>query len=347
MKTVPIFVSILVVLVASGASARTWHILPDGSGDAPTIKAGIDSAAAGDTVVAACGTYFESGLEMKSDLVLVSETGSADCATIDAEWHDRALACQDCNGTAEIIGFTITHGRPPGGQTRRGGGMLLTASSATVKGCTFVDNAAEYGAGALCSGGSSVFTGCAFLNGQGEVGAGVFCEYSNPAINGCVFAGNISVSVGTVYCRESSPSIVNCTFYGNMANFGSGVGCGAFSSPQIENTIISYSTFGEAFSCGTESYPRLTCCDVFGNVDGDWAGCVSSQNGADGNISADPRFCDAADGDFTLESCSPCLPGNHPDGYDCGGIIGVLGSGCECATATEPTTWGAIKALHK
>ena len=34
-------------------------------------------------------------------------------------------------------------------------------------------------------------------------------------------------------------------------------------------------------------------------------------------------------GDFTLEACSPCLPGNHPDGDACG-PIGALDEGCPC-----------------
>ena len=42
------------------ASGRTWHIFNDGTGDAHTVQAGIDSAAVGDTVlvemfVADCG----------------------------------------------------------------------------------------------------------------------------------------------------------------------------------------------------------------------------------------------------------------------------------------------------
>ena len=42
---------IMVVLLGfvgvSASSARTWYIKHDGTGDAPTIQAGIDSGAAG------------------------------------------------------------------------------------------------------------------------------------------------------------------------------------------------------------------------------------------------------------------------------------------------------------
>jgi hypothetical protein len=35
---------VLIPALASPSLSRTWHILPDGSGDAPTIQAGEDSA---------------------------------------------------------------------------------------------------------------------------------------------------------------------------------------------------------------------------------------------------------------------------------------------------------------
>jgi hypothetical protein len=120
------------------------------------------------------------------------------------------------------------------------------------------------------------------------------------------------------------------------------------STPMLERTVIAYSTEGGAIVCADEmSAASLTCSDVYGNTGGDWTGCIADQLGTNGNFSADPKFCDAAGADFTLEDCSPCVPGNHPGDYDCGGAIGSFESACGCGAPTEPATWGMIKSMYR
>ena len=65
------------------------------------------------------------------------------------------------------------------------------------------------------------------------------------------------------------------------------------------------------------------CCDFFGNDGGDWNGDLADYLGIDGNIAADPRFCDAGAGDLTLRSGSPCSESQSGCGR-----IGVFGVGC-------------------
>jgi len=62
-----------------------------------------------------------------------------------------------------------------------------------------------------------------------------------------------------------------------------------------------------------------------------------------GNFSADPLFCGV--GNYNLRADSPCAPGNHPDGFDCG-LIGPLPVGCG-TVRVRMMTWGAVKALYK
>jgi hypothetical protein len=61
---------------AGVASARTWYVKVDGTGDAPTIRAAVDSSTAGDTVLVAPGTYeISSAAYVKPETVLISEQG--------------------------------------------------------------------------------------------------------------------------------------------------------------------------------------------------------------------------------------------------------------------------------
>ena len=77
----------------------------------------------------------------------------------------------------------------------------------------------------------------------------------------------------------------------------------------------------------TDYTPNLIvgCVDVWNNDAGDWIG-TPDPSGSSGNFSADPLFCDP-DQDLTLAAASPCLPGQHPYGWDCG-TIGAFGQGC-------------------
>ena len=68
----------------------------------------------------------------------------------------------------------------------------------------------------------------------------------------------------------------------------------------------------------------MTCCDIYGNAGGDWTGAIAGQLGVADNFSLDPLFCDTADGDYHINSASPCAPANS----GCGELIGALGVAC-------------------
>ena len=81
MRCSTLLLALVFVMLTTPASGRTWQV-PD---DVATIQAGIDAAAAGDTVLVSCGTYNEHDIEMKSGVCLVGETGSPGGVLIDAQ----------------------------------------------------------------------------------------------------------------------------------------------------------------------------------------------------------------------------------------------------------------------
>jgi hypothetical protein len=350
-------------LTTGRASARTWYIEPYGTGDAPTIQAGIDSAAAGDTVLVACGTYYEHDIYMKSGVILIGETGPPNCVVINAEYKGRVMQCVDCDATTVVCGLILFQGStqfaaPPG----YGGGMLCAGPtglpSITVSDCAFSDSRTEGGgAGMACLDAGVTIIRCEFhVNSGGSWGGGLYCSGPAPVtVSECFFTANsVSGFGGGVACSSSSPTISNCNFLGNTAwNGGSGgpsgsdVYCMAGANPTISNTILWGGFAGEPISCDFESAATLVCCDIWESPEADWTGCIADQLGVNGNISADPLFCDPPMGYYKVQSCSPCLPGHHPDGYDCGGVIGIFGAGCDCQSATKPTSWGTIKSIYR
>jgi predicted outer membrane repeat protein len=394
-----------ILALASSVAARTWYITPDRTGDAPTIQAGIDSAAAGDTLLLADGTYTGGGnwdIQYKGKPVVISSEGSTpDLCIIECGGH-RGFAFIANEGPESVLqGVTVKEGNNP-----VGGGIYCTGSSPTISNVILSDNFAESaGGGMYCEDASSpVIVNTVFRSNGAMDGGGLYCNGSSPQVHDVEFRGNYTelpgIGGGLVCMGGSSPEVSDVTFIDNSSQtYGGGIACWGNSEPTLTDVLFwgnRAMAMGGGISCGSnvamtnctfvlnssgmqgsaihsgapippsvhrsivafnfgsapifaadDDCPELSCCDVFGNFWGDWVGCIAGQYGLNGNFSLDPLFCDTASGDFTLEACSPCLPGNHPDGYVCGGVIGAFGSGCECGATTEPSAWGSIKCMYR
>ncbi len=121
----------------------------------------------GDTVVVACGTYYERQIVMKSGVRLTRETGSPDCVTIDAEGYSRVIFCSHVDESAAIVGFRIINGK------------------------THYDGAMYVG-----SGSNLEIRNCIFENDSATVGGGIYLHHSSPGIIDCVFDGNTTDTWG-------------------------------------------------------------------------------------------------------------------------------------------------------
>lgn len=350
------FVALATLALAVPAASRTWDVHPDGSGAAPTIAAAFDSAAAGDTVRVACGTYFEHSLLLPADVVLRSETGSADCAILDAGHQGRCLTVSVGGASTRIEGLTFANGRAAGGCADpglgtycMGGGLLCMGASPAVASCVFRDNfASDNGGGATCLFSSPSFTDCEFTGNAAHVGGALLSAFppGAPVLNRCVLAGNTAVTDGgAVYVFGTSLTISECTIAGNGAGQGGGgifwISDGAL---QVDRTVVALNAGMGGLECGfASSIPMLTCSNLWGNGGGDWIGCVADQLGTSANVSLDPLFCDASGGEFALSASSPCAGGV------CGRIgaldaaCGALGAGASVSAAP----WGRVKALWR
>jgi hypothetical protein len=338
-----------VLFLTSLGLARTWYITDDGTGDAPTIQAGIDSSAAGDEVVLADGVYTGPGnrdVYIASGRLVRSENGDPSLCVIDCQGSEsephRGFSMGATGATLE--GVKVVNGYIVGD----GGGAIYTSGRAVIHNCIFENNYASEG-GALFAWDyhfeppGIVVSNCQFLENESYTyGSAVVCfdDETNVSFDYCTFAGNSAAAswAGVVDLWGSSDPITslsmsNCTVVGNS----SGIAGVTDISQVVENTIIAYNGW-DAYGC------QFSCSNIYGNDGGDW-GDVPGQPGQNGNISACPSFCAA--GDYRLCDESPCAPGNHPDSVDCG-LIGAWDVGCACGpSATESSSWSAIKSIYR
>ena len=190
----------LAVIFAVGAikptHARTWNVFVDGSGDAPTVQAGIDSAASEDTVLVHPGTYPELINFGAKNLVLLSQSGPA-VTILDGTGSGSAVVTisQGQNRSARLEGFTITQGS--------GGGVSIFDAGPSVIGNVITEN-----------------------------GGGIRCNASDntawfPLIQGNTIAKNVLADNGAGISAQSGvvPEILDNHIAENYGRDGGGISC--------------------------------------------------------------------------------------------------------------------------
>jgi hypothetical protein len=135
--------AVSILLPGIAGAGKVFHILPDGSGDYPTIQAAIDGAQWGDTLEVAPGTYLENLDFGRKSIVL---RGSGPALTILDGGTTEELPCiwivhRQTRKTI-VEGFTIT-----GGSSTYGGGIYIGGASPTIRGNVIRDNSASSGTG--------------------------------------------------------------------------------------------------------------------------------------------------------------------------------------------------------
>lgn len=360
MRLVLAAVLFISLIPAGAASAKTWNIDPFGSGDAPTIQAGMDSAAAGDTVKLATGTYYEHDIQVQSGILFTYLSSLSENCVIDAKGEGRVLIFDGVDATTEVRYMTFRGGHAAGtGSDGSGGALYFTNYSApTLYLCDCFDNVADaYGGAVYCEDHASPDYVWGTLRGNqaGAGGGGLACASdATPEFNSLLVTGNTTPgNGGGVHCTgNAAPDFWGCNILNCVASgFGGGIYTEAGSVPGVEYCILAFNMDGEGFyAADDQSVPTFHCCDIYGNEGGDWVGRIADQDTTLGDISMNPLFCDTtvvlSDEGMSVEECSPCLYGNHPRDA-CGREVGYVYDGCGCGEATEQTTWGTIKSLYK
>jgi hypothetical protein len=101
---------------------------------------------------------------------------------------------------------------------------------------------------------------------------------------------------------------------------------------------------GIGITAGAACSLHVECNNIFEATIAKYDGGCPDLTGINGNISVDPEFCGlAGTGNYYLQSDSPCVPGNHPQGKDCG-QIGAFPVRCKSVPVADKS-WGAIKRL--
>lgn len=302
----------LVLMVSAVVSAHAATVRVPA--DQPTIQAGIDAAAEGDTVLVAPGTYTGDGNKnlafSRTNRVLRSEAGP-DSTVIDCEGVGRGFYLDSFETEASVIeGFTITgavgdvdggglylsYSRPTiidchitGNAAQDfGGGVYVYGASPTFIECTITGNVAKHGGGVVCGTGNlvpdtPVFVDCEISGNQAsDDGGGMYVHATRPLMTRTLVSGNTATHGGGFYGWFAFPEFTDCTFSDNVAHeMGGALHC-LYSNPMWMGGILSGNAAGEAgggISAWSSSKPTLSRTTISGNSSflGGGICCASSE----------------------------------------------------------------------
>ncbi|NLF62496.1 MAG: hypothetical protein GX574_15255, partial [Lentisphaerae bacterium] len=266
----------------------TWHVdasRPDDDGDGrswesakKTIQAAIDAAEESDTILVTDGTY--APIDTTNKAITIRSVNGAKKTIIDGGGAARCATLGDFYSERKTVleGFTLQNGyaKEYGGGAYRG----------TLTNCTLTGNSADWAGGGASY---SDLTNCTLTGNTAGYGGGGGA-YGGTLIN-CTLTGNSANNDGG---GAYGGTLTNCAVIANSAGYAGGVydcelyNCIVWGNSSPEYANYAYSSF--MYSC-TDPVPSV----------------------GEGNISADPRFVDAANGDCRLRVGSPCVDAGNND----------------------------------
>lgn len=350
------FVLIFILLAASSASARIWLVNPIGTADAPTPQAAMDSAQAGDEVVLTPGTYTYKGygVFMKSGVVLRSQSGP-ETTIMDAQRQGSPVLCYNTGPGTRIEGLTLrdASGADNHPQLLIGAGIYCKLSIVEINNCILIGNSMPAGIyGQNCQ---LLIEDCKVLSNRGP---GILHDFTpigtGIVVRRTIVADSFSGSERAGFSASRGSILVENSLF--IRNY---VGVGTDSEAQIRHNTIVESEYGLAYGgvmsaniqyniiaggqdgiqcTAPNAGPVVFACNDVWSTRRNYTGCAD-QTGINGNISADPLFCDTSASDYDLTAGSPAATA----------ICGLMGSqpvGCG-PTSARAASWGWIKATYR
>ncbi len=267
-------------------------------------------------------------------------------------------------GSPVIKNNTISNNTQPSNDGGCGGGGIEATGSSTSPSSPLIEG--------------NVITNNNLNAGGGGFGGGIYVyDFSQPTIRNNVIKGNtaynggaiaISSSLGTVvvqnlianntslftgaglYVVGSNVNVANNTIVGNLNSSGIFVWSNSPQTITVSNNIV-VAAAGQSYAITCA--PALnTLSPVFSRNDVyiGWSG-VCDYTASPGNISADPRFVNAATGDFHLQSTSPSIDTgdnsapNLPQ-TDFAGNPRILDGNNDCVSTIDMGAYEVVRAAN-
>jgi hypothetical protein len=294
--------------------------------DQPTITAGIAAANEGDTVAISAGTYNESNIQITKNLTVTSLTGATNTIVDNQHVGRGFIVSGDTLTNVNIAGLTIQNAQIP---YDGGGAILVSSGKCKINGCIIqgVSGAADYSSSPIWNSGTNVddvmVENSIIRNNFAANGAGI----RHCATYRCLIYDN---TAGNSPAALFGCNATNCTIYNNTGGY--------LPNPwtaggMMGGTAVNCIFWGNSGHNGQQIDPTSPATVNYCVVQGGWTGT--------GNLSADPLFVNAANGDFHLQSGSLAINAGNPSILDADGSrsdMGAYGGGFTPILVPHPAT---------
>jgi len=276
MKTYPLFILFLAILAnATIAEAANWYVKQDGTGAAPTIQAGIDSAATGDTVLLAAGVFTGIGnrdIDFRGKAITVTSESGADLTIVDCEGVSLAFNFESGEGSGSVLsGLTITNGNGADG-----GGIQVTNGSPVIQNNVLTNCTGGRGGGLYCVGPAApLILSNTISHNTATIGGGIMVDSgANPTISDNTIGHNSAILGGGIYDASGT----TCTISGNhlLSNEstykGGAIAVTMNSTPEIDSNVIegnsatASTTTGAGIHCDEGTNAHITNNTIMDNL---------------------------------------------------------------------------------